>query len=139
MTIKTATNNDDILKCLPVLKVLRPHIDDSAFVAQVTEMMDEGYQLAYVEEDGTAVAAIGFRYLQFLFNGKHIYIDDLITMEAARGKGYGGALLDHVTAIARAQEYKTVTLDSGHHRFTAHRLYLNKGFNITAHHFIKTL
>jgi GNAT superfamily N-acetyltransferase len=139
MEIKLAVSATDIEKCMEVLQVLRPHLDETTFVSMVTEMLDEGYKLAFIEEDNKAAAAIGYRHLQFLYNGKHIYIDDLVTLEAYRGKGYAGALLDYVEAEAKQHGYKTVTLDSGHHRTTAHRLYLNKKFAITAHHFVKNI
>jgi GNAT superfamily N-acetyltransferase len=139
MKIKLAVSASDIEKCMEVLKELRPHLDETSFVSMVTEMLDGGYKLAFIEEDNKAAAAIGYRHLQFLYNGKHIYIDDLVTLEAYRGKGYAGALLDYVEAEAKQHGYKTVTLDSGHHRTTAHRLYLNKKFAITAHHFVKTI
>jgi GNAT superfamily N-acetyltransferase len=102
-------------------------------------MITEGYTLAYIEENGKAAAAIGFRYLQFLYNGKHIYIDDLSTLPASRGKGYGGKLLDFVSDKAKEKGYKVVTLDSGYQRFDAHRLYLNKGFTLNCHHFSKNI
>jgi GNAT superfamily N-acetyltransferase len=139
MEIKLAATKQDIEKCTEVLLELRPHLDAATFVKMVTEMLDEGYKLAYIEEDNKAAAAIGYRHLQFLYNGKHIYIDDLVTLEAYRGKGYAGALLDYVEAEAKQNAYKTVTLDSGHHRTTAHRLYLNKKYAITAHHFVKNI
>ena len=139
MEIKLCQSETDIQKCWQVLLELRPHLIETEFVPTVKEMISEGYQLAFIEEDGKAVAAIGYRYLQYLYNGKHIYIDDLSTLPAARGKGYAGKLLDYVEAEARAKGYKAVTLDSGHQRFDAHRLYLNKGFTIVAHHFSKTL
>lgn len=139
MEIKLCTTETDIQKCWKVLLELRPHLKESEFIPMLKEMINEGYQLAFIEEDGKAVAAIGYRYLQYLYNGKHIYIDDLSTLPAARGKGYAGKLLDYVEAEARAKGYKAVTLDSGHQRFDAHRLYLNKGFTIVAHHFSKTL
>ncbi len=85
------------------------------------------------------MATIGFRYLQFLYNGKHFYIDDLVTLPAARKKGYGAVLLNYVFEIAKQNGFKSVTLDSGHHRHEAHRLYLNKGFTISSHHFSKQL
>ncbi len=118
---------------------LRPHIAAETFVATVQEMLQEGYRLAYLEENGKAVAAIGFRYLQFLYNGKHFYIDDLSTLPESRGKGYGGMLLDHVAQLAKENGYTVITLDSGYARFDAHRLYLNKGFVLASHHFSKTL
>src|SRR6478735_10516537 len=124
--IKYATTEEDILKCWDVLFVLRPHLIKETFVSTVQEMMTEGYQLAYIEENGKAVAAIGFRYVQFLYNGKHFYIDDLSTLPESRGKGYGGMLLDYVADLAREKGFKAITLDSGHARHDAHRLYLNK-------------
>ncbi len=139
MEIKRATSDEDILKCWAVLHTLRPHLDETTFLDTVKSMFAEGYELAFVEENGQAMAAIGFRYLQFLFNGKHYYIDDLTTLPEARGKGYGGALLDFVAYLGKKQGFATITLDSGHHRFDAHRLYLNKGFTISSHHFTKKL
>ncbi len=137
--IKTATTENDILKCRGVMLVLRPHLVVDTFVATVKEMMEEGYQLAYIEENGKAAAAIGFRYLQYLYNGKHFYIDDLVTLPECRGKGYAGMLIDHVAALAREKGYNCITLDSGHARHDAHRLYLNKGFIMVGHHFSKTI
>lgn len=138
--VETVSTPAGIQKCWKAMHALRPHLDEPHFLLLVNEMMQEGYQLAYIAgEDGDAVAVIGFRYLQFLFNGKHIYIDDLSTLPAARGKGYGSALIDHVCALAKAKGHHYVTLDSGHHRTDAHRLYLNKGFVIASHHFSKKL
>ena len=137
--IKIAKTDIDFLKCWAVIKELRPHLETENFVSMLREMTSEGYQLAFIEEHEQAVAAVGFRYLQFLFLGKHIYIDDLSTMPEARGKGYGGQLLDFVENIAREKGYSAVTLDSGHQRFTAHRLYINKGYTISSHHFTKKL
>lgn len=139
MKITQAQTAEDIQKCWDVLFTLRPHLVEKDFVPSVLQMMQEGYQLAFIEENGRAAAAIGYRYLWFLYNGKHFYIDDLVTLPEHRGKGYAGALLDFVANEARERGFDTITLDSGHHRFDAHRLYLNKGFNITAHHFVKKL
>ncbi len=139
MEIKLCTSAEDILKCWTVLLELRPHLLQPTFLTTIQQMQQEGYQLAFIEEQGSAVAAIGFRYLQFLYNGKHLYIDDLSTLPSCRGKGYGASLLQYVEALALAKGYQSVTLDSGHQRTTAHRLYLNEGFNIVAHHFSKSL
>ena len=139
MEIKIATTEEDILECWDVIFVLRPHLIKEEFVSTVKEMFTEGYHLAYIEENGKALSAVGFRYLQYLYNGKHIYIDDLVSLPETRGKGYAGMLLEYVADIARNKGYKCVTLDSGHQRYTAHRLYLNKGYNIVAHHFVKNI
>lgn len=139
MTIHFANTPEDIAKCTRVILELRPHLKAETLVSMVQNMIGEGYQLAFIEENGEAMSAIGFRYLQFLFCGKHFYIDDLVTLPEARGKGYGGMLLDFVTNLAREKGYGVITLDSGHHRHTAHRLYLNNGFFISSHHFTKNV
>ncbi len=138
MEIKLCHSENDMLTCWQVLLELRPHLKESEFVTTVKEMITEGYQLAFIEEEGKAVAAIGYRYLQFLYNGKHIYIDDLSVLPAYRGRGYAGNLLDYVEAAAKQKGYKSVTLDSGYQRNNAHRLYLNKGYLLSSHHFSKT-
>ena len=139
MEIKIATTEEGIFKCWDVMCALRPHLIKEEFIPTVKEMMSEGYQLAFIEEVGKAIAAVGFRYLQYLFNGKHFYIDDLSTLPESRGKGYAGMLLDYVIELARQKDYKCVTLDSGYARHDAHRLYLNKGFVLVSHHFSKSL
>lgn len=139
MEVKLAQTEDDILRCQDVMLALRPHIPADQFLGLVQEAMEGGYQLAYIEEAGRAVAAVGFRYLQFLFNGKHFYIDDLSTLPECRGKGYGGRLLDFVAELAKKEGFQVITLDSGFHRHDAHRLYLNKGFQIASLHFSKKI
>lgn len=135
MEIKLVKTDDDILKCWKAIKALRPHMDETDYLKIVKEMITEGYTLAFIEEDGIAASVVGFRYLQYLFNGKHVYIDDLSTLPEYRGKGYASKLLDYVIDYAKQKGYKMVTLDSGYHRIDAHRLYLNKEFILSSHHF----
>lgn len=137
--VRLARTGNDILICRDAILALRPHLEHVDLVGLVTDMISEGYQLAFIEEGGKAAAIIGFRYQQYLFNGKHFYIDDLSTLPEHRGKGYGSALLDYVANKAKELGYEYITLDSGHHRHNAHRLYLNKGFVIHSHHFVKKI
>jgi GNAT superfamily N-acetyltransferase len=139
MIIQFAKTSSEIQKCWYVFSLLRPHLQEETFVEKVMEMISEGYQIAYIEEDGEVVSAIGFRYLQMLFNGKQIYIDDLTTSDKVRAKGHASALLDFVVNIGISKGYNCVSLDSGPSRHTAHRLYLNKGFQINSLHFVKDL
>jgi ribosomal protein S18 acetylase RimI-like enzyme len=139
MEIKTVESESDILKTWEVMQLLRPHLIHDEYVNLIKEMRSTGYSLAFIEEDGKAVSVIGFRHLQFLFNGRHIYIDDLSTLTNARGKGYAGKLIDYVCNLAKEQGYQHVTLDSGCSRYTAHKLYMNKGFTIGAYHFSKVI
>lgn len=135
MTIKTAQTNEDFLKCFDVMQALRPHLTPELLLELSPKMQAENYTLIFIEEDGKAISACGFRYLTTLFDGRYIYIDDLSTLPEARGKGHAGMLFDFVVEKAKAENLRTVHLDSGHQRFDAHRLYLNKGMKIVYHHF----
>jgi GNAT superfamily N-acetyltransferase len=136
MTVQLAQTPEDIAKCWEAIYALRPHLEKESFVSLIQELQTTGYHLAFIEKEGKAAAAVGYRYLHFLFCGKHIYIDDLTTLPEYRQHGFGSILLDFVHEEARKNGLKIVTLDSGHHRSDAHRLYLNKGYRISAHHFI---
>jgi len=139
MQIKIAKTGEDISKAWEAISLLRPHLQKEQYPLQMQEMFTSGYQLAYIEEDNKAVSVIGYRHLQFLFNGRHIYIDDLSTLEAYRGKGYASKLLGHVLQLAKDKNYEVVTLVSGCNRYDAHRLYMNKRFVIQGYHFSRKL
>lgn len=133
--IKIAATIDDALHCLEAIRSLRPHVTKENLPSYFEKMQQQNYHMIYAEEDGKAVAFSGYRFITHFFSDDIIYIDDLGTIEAYRGKGYGSALLDHIFKIAAEKKLAGVQLDSGHHRYDAHRLYLQKGFNIVSHHF----
>ncbi|MGZ3845301.1 MAG: GNAT family N-acetyltransferase [Flavisolibacter sp.] len=135
MEIKQAKEKEDFLKCWEVVHELRPHLDRDRYLTLILYMIDEGYKLLYIEEDGKAVSFCGFRIVTMLHRGRSIYVDDLCTLKQAARNGHAKALLNHVLNYAREHELESIHLDSGHHRFNAHRLYLNFGFKITSHHF----
>lgn len=143
MTIRVAQTETDLQRCLPALRCLRPLLDDSTILALVKEQQThERFSVAFVDsETDSAPAVITYRQMTLLVSGKTIYIDDLSTLPEARGNGYAGALLDFVIEQARQLGCQTVSLDSGHgpERTDAHRLYLNKRFRISSHHFMLTL
>ncbi len=140
MTVSIAQTEANIRRCLPALLALRPHLTaEQAFDQIQFQREKEGFQLAYValNDEGGAVAVAGYRIMHLLYSGRTLYIDDLSTLPAARGKGCAGALLDFIVEQARQMDCQCVSLDSGQNtaRYDAHRLYLNKRFNITSHHF----
>ena len=128
-----------LARCFELFAVLRPHLDLARFLASVREQAREGYRVIYAETDGEIAAAAGFRVGRFLAWGKVLYIDDLIAHPERRRRGAGGALLDWLFAHARELGCDAVHLDSGYQRNHAHRLYLNKGFVLSSHHFAAPL
>lgn len=141
LDIKVMTTKDELTSCFPVFQELRPHIENAEeFIDKVKLLQDqEQYTVIAAIKNNQVIACCGFRIMHMLWAGKMIYIDDLVTASAARKSGAGGALLDYVFAYAKEQGCNQVHLDSGHQRTDAHRLYLNKKFNILAHHFVASL
>jgi GNAT superfamily N-acetyltransferase len=137
----TVTELDDTTAGLayPAMQELRPHLVDLAdFLDQVARQRAEGYRLiGSSDEDGNVVATAGFRLSHCLASGRHLYIDDLSTLPAARRRGHAHALLTWIDDQARALGCDQVHLDSGTHRHDAHRRYLSAGFDIVAFHFTK--
>ncbi len=135
MEIKVAHNEADISKCYAAMHALRQSISKAEFVSRVQKMHSEKYQLIYTEAENEVAAVCGFRQVCSLYEGDFVYIDDLSTLPHFRKKGYASALFDYVVAWAKSANCNAVHLDSAHHRYEAHRLYLNKGMNIVYHHF----
>lgn len=135
MKVKKVNSEKDLLKCSEVILELRPHLKRKDLCKLYAVMKQESFQIVYIEEKNKAVAFAGYRYYNMFFSGKTLYIDDLCTLPEARGKGHAGVLLDHIKQEAKTNKCNVLSLDSGHKRYAAHRLYLNKGFAIEGHHF----
>lgn len=139
-SIQLAETDDDIARCLPVLRQLRPHLTDAAdAIARVRRQQRSGFRLGYLTAGDRVVAVAGFRLLENLAWGKFLYVDDLVTDEAQRSSGHGDRLLAWLIDHAREMGCDQVHLDSGVQRFDAHRFYLRHRFRITSHHFAMTL
>ena len=139
MRIQVAETDAHVAGCHPVMFQLRPHIAADSFVARVRVQQQNGYLLAFLEDEGTVRAVAGFRFIENLYAGRVLYVDDLVTDQHDRSKGHGKALFDWLVTRARAEGCHTLELDSGVQRFDAHRFYLVQRMLITAHHFRLTL
>lgn len=123
------------------MRVLRPGLADrDAFVRQVDQRQrPSGYRLiaALPDQEDSAVAVAGFRLGENLAWGRHLYIDDVSTLPAARKQGHARLLLEWLHDEARRLQCEQIHLDSGvgADRTAAHRLYFNAGFRISSHHF----
>ncbi|MGI1677335.1 MAG: GNAT family N-acetyltransferase [Cellvibrionaceae bacterium] len=136
---KNAVTDDEINDCFGVMSELRPHLKKSEFLRTVREMESEGFQLAFIRSSSKAVAVAGYRIYTNLFMGKHLYVDDLVTSEAARSKGYGEKLLEWLKMTAIEGDCNYIHLDSGTHRGEAHKFYFNQNFTIASYHFCQEL
>jgi GNAT superfamily N-acetyltransferase len=138
--IEQIESAEQTASCFLAFLALRPHLKSAEELVQRVDVQRQaGYRVAGIAENNNYVSVVGFRPMDTLAWGKIIYIDDLSTLPEARGKGYAGRLLDYIKGLAVEQGCDAVHLDSGYTRLDAHRLYLNKGYVLAAHHFALNL
>ena len=124
----------EIVLCFPAFKELRPHLNEKDFIAQVQRQKEQSYKIIAIKHNDLVPSAAGFRFAEFLAWGKVLYVDDLTTLPEHRGKGYASEIMDWLIDHAKTNKCDGLHLDTGHHRHSAHKLYLKKGLSITSHH-----
>lgn len=138
--IAPAVTDEQILDTRDVMLQLRPHILLAEYLPTVRRMMQsEGYCLVALRERDVVRAVAGYRFVEMLYCGRILVIDDLVTDVDARSRGHGKALLTWLKEEARQHDCNEVHLDSRAHREQAHRFYCREGFLITCFHFCATL
>lgn len=139
MANRLAISDADILACFPVYRQLRPHLVEDQFVATVHRMHATGFQLAMRMHEERVTAVAGFRIYENLHSGRIMYVDDLVTDDAARSAGHGKALMRWLIEYAKDHRCVSFELDSGTHRHGAHKFYLREGMHISDFHFALSL
>jgi ribosomal protein S18 acetylase RimI-like enzyme len=135
MEVKMIRTDLEIEQCREVVFLLRPHLNKDNWVFMISEMMqNEKYSIAGIMDNDKIVAFAGYRIMTSLHSGYIIYIDDLCTLEAYRGRGLASQLLRYVEAIAVSNNMDAVVLDTDFTNDTAQKLYLKNGFKLAALH-----
>lgn len=139
--IKELKNKSEWKEAFPIMKQLRTHLNEADFLELVKESSKmENYRLFALYDQSRVVAVTGFMPMITLYNGRFIWVCDLITDEKCRSNGYGKALLAFVHSWAIENGFKIVSLSSGLQRVDAHRFYETKmEYNKTSYVFLKRL
>lgn len=139
--IKELKNEKEWREAYPVMKQLRTHLDEEQFLALVQEASQkEDYKMAALYDHEKIVAVTGFMPMITLYNGRFIWVCDLVTDSESRSKGYGEALLNYVQDWSKENGYDIVSLSSGLQRIDAHRFYENKmEYDKTSYVFLRRL
>ena len=139
MSVVLANTTKELLRCFPVVVQLRPHLTEGEFLRRVEAQAPESYKIAFVQHAGRPVCVAGFRIMHNLAWGKFLFVDDLVTDERERSKGFGQQMMTWLVQHAKEEKCEQLHLDSGVQRFGAHRYYLTSGMDITCHHFAMKL
>jgi GNAT superfamily N-acetyltransferase len=136
MEVRRMTTDDEIRATHPVMHQLRPHVPADEYLPRVRRMMEtDGFRLAAVVNGEGVRAVAGYRFMDLLYCGRTLYVDDLVTDADARSGGYGKLLLDWLKDEARRNDCVELHLDSGTHREDAHRFYFRERLTVSAFHF----
>ena len=127
MEIRELTADHEILAAFPLMSELRDRVRAETFLAEVRRQQIEGYRLFGGFDGGRLVSLAGVRRSHTLARGEHLFVDDLVTASAERGRGHGTALLAHLAARSAAEGIPRMYLDS---RATAKGFYERVGFTM---------
>ena len=138
--IQELQSEAEFREAYPVMRELRTSLSEAEYFALLAEMRPAGYRLLALRCDGRIAALAGIGRGVNFYDGRHIYVYDLITSEGERSRGYGEQLLSHVEELARREGCGVVTLCSGVQRADAHRFYQERmGYAMPSYVFKKTL
>jgi GNAT superfamily N-acetyltransferase len=94
LALRHATHDDELLACFPAMSQLRPRLTNSThFVATCRRMEQTGYRILAAWNDATVLALAGYRLQENFVFGRFVYVNDLVTIESARGRGLGTRLI----------------------------------------------
>lgn len=109
------------------------------YAGRLAQVFGNGGRLA-VAAQGEAVLGVAlWRLIENTYEGRRLYVDDLVTDESQRSQGVGKALLGHLEDKARQLGCDVLALDSGAQRAAAHKFYFREGMHIPGFCFRKNL
>ncbi|HQR03276.1 MAG: GNAT family N-acetyltransferase [Proteobacteria bacterium] len=122
----------------PVHRQLRDKLPGN-YAERLRRVFESGGRMV-VATEGEAVRGLAlWRLVENTYEGRRLYVDDLVTDTGNRSRGIGHELLAYLEQRARALDCDVLSLDSGTQRQDAHRFYFREGFVIPAFCFRKNL
>ena len=129
----------NISESFRVMSQLRTQYTHIQYVEKISQQFKSGYHLCGLKENGKVISVAGFRFSNSLALGKHIYVEDFVTDETVRNRGYGKKLLEGIVEIGNESGVNSIVLDSGVQRFGAHQFYIKNSFDIKAYLMLRSL
>lgn len=126
--IRYVDDEEGVRGCYGLIRQLRPHLDSQDdFLERWRRQREDGYRIMALWAGGGPVALAGFRVLENLVHGRHLYVDDLVTDETIRSAGHGAQMMECLKAEARSLGCAKLLLDTPMANMRAHRFYFRSG------------
>lgn len=124
--IEELTTKDELLAAYPLIKYLRPNLDEQLYIEYLHEMLPMGYRVFGLYEDDKLVSTVLVIKRIDWYYGKYVWMYGLATAADKRSRGYGKMLTDFVKNWAREQNFDWVGVASDMDRAGAHKFYEEK-------------
>ncbi|MDP2133923.1 MAG: GNAT family N-acetyltransferase [Sulfuritalea sp.] len=122
----------------PVHRQLRTNLP-ADYATRLCAVFANGARMSVATEHEAVRGLALWRVVENTYEGRRLYVDDLVTDEAYRSRGVGRALFHHLERHARNVQCDVLALDSGTQRTGAHRFYFREGMVIPSFCFRKNL
>jgi len=104
--VKILTNDDQKTESIKLFCQLRPHlVSEEAVLSQLKRQECNGYFVVGVYENDIMTACTGARLSENLIYGPFIYVDDLVTDQCFRSRGFGALLIDWLFDFGKKRTY----------------------------------
>jgi ribosomal protein S18 acetylase RimI-like enzyme len=138
--LRHAGTREELAACFPVIAALRPFLrSETEWCDRAVVQAEAGYRVLAAWDGDRVLAVAGYRILENLIHGRFLYVDDLVTAEAQRGRRLGAALLQELSAIGRQRDCRRLVLDTAAANTKARRFYKREGLHDVVIGFIKPL
>jgi GNAT superfamily N-acetyltransferase len=136
ISIAHAETDEQIAATFDVMQQLRPHLERRQYGPTIHSLMaSDGLKLLALSDDGVVKAVATYRVMNMLYCGRLLYIDDLVSDEHSRSRGYGTQLIAKLRNLGRQLGCSEIQLISRTTLEHAHRFYFREGFGIECFHF----
>ncbi len=113
-------------------------------LAQVRAYFEEMFQFStyhcfglYIDQQLVGISS-GWITIR-LYSGKQLEVDNVIIDNALQSKGLGKVFFEHIENWAKAENCKTIELNTYVQNSKSHKFYFNLGYSILGFHFWKAL
>jgi len=136
MKIEQAESDEQLAATFEVMRQLRTHLVEEEYVPLIRSLMaSDGFRVAFLTDECEVRAVAGYRIMNMLYCGRLLYVDDLVSDERVRSRGYGARLLDWLKDEGRRLDCVELQLISRVIREQAHRFYFREGLGIECFQF----
>ena len=122
-----------------LLVQLRPTLSFKEFDDLVYDMRHMEYKMIGMLHQGKLLTFAGVAVQTNFYHKRHLFVFDLVTDEAYRGKNYGFEMLEYLESYAKTAMCENIVLSSNFQREDAHRFCEKNGFKKISYTFLKKI